>query len=175
MVSRGQGRPGDDVLAAHEGTQILRAVGRGRAVEDVDHGGARGVADGGLHEEAVQLGLGQRVGAGLLDGVLGRDDHEGLGRGAAHAVDRHLGFFHDLQERGLGLGRGAVDLVGQDDLREDGAGVEDPLARLLVEHVDARDVRGQQVGGELDTRVRAVDGGADRAGQGRLSRAGGVF
>ena len=87
-----------------------------------------GVADRGLHEEAVQLGLGQRVGTGLLDGVLGRDDHEGLGGGAAHAVDRHLGLFHDLQKRGLGLGRGTVDLVGQDDLREDGAGVEDPLA-----------------------------------------------
>ena len=175
VVRRGQGGPGDDVLTGHEGLEVLRAVGGGRAVEDVDHGGARGVADRGLHEEAVQLSFGQRVGARLLDGVLGRDHHEGLGRRAAHAVDRHLGLFHDLQEGGLRLGRRTVDFVGQDDLREDRAGVEDPLARLLVEHVDARDIRRQQVRGELDTRVRAVNGRADRARQRRLSGTGSVF
>ena len=94
---------------------------------------------------------------------------------ASGSVDRHLGLFHDLQERGLGLGRGTVDLVCQDDLREDGASVEDPLARLLVEHVHAGDVGGQQVGGELDTRVRAVNGRTDRARQGRLTGSGSVL
>ena len=56
-----------------------------------------------------------------------------------------------------------------------GAGVEDPLAGLLVEHVDTGDVRGQQVRGELDARVRAVDDGTDGARQGGLTGAGSVL
>ena len=43
-----------------------------------------GVADRRLHQEPVELRLGQPVGAGLLDGVLGGDHHEG----PAHRVGR---------------------------------------------------------------------------------------
>src|SRR5664280_2633248 len=49
-----------------------------------------------------------------------------------------------MEERGLRLGRGAVDLVGKDHLGEDGARAELELLRLLVVDREAGDVRGQQ-------------------------------
>src|SRR5690606_35171904 len=56
-----------------------------------------------------------------LDGVLGGQDDEGRGEGVGGAADGDLAFGHDLQEGGLDLGGGAVDLVGEDEVDEDGA------------------------------------------------------
>ena len=91
----------------------------------------------------------------------------------ALAVDGDRVLLHDLQQGGLGLGRGAVDLVGQEDGGEDGARVELPLMGLLVEDGHARDVAGQQVGGELDPRVRPGYDGRHGPGQGGLAGPGG--
>src|SRR5438067_1837306 len=57
---------------------------------------------------------------------------------------------------------GAVGLVGQRRLGEDGHGVELERGGLLVEDGHAGDVGGEQVGGTLE----ALEGGADAAGQG---------
>ena len=59
------------------------------------------------------------------------------------------------------LGRGAVDLVGQQQVGEDGAerGVE--FAALLVVDAGADQIGRDQVGGELD----ALELAADRFGQ----------
>ncbi len=84
----------------------------------------------------------------------------------------HLALLHRLEEGGLHLGGGAVDLVGEDDVGEDRAlaGVE--LAVLGVVDLRAGDVGGQEVGRELD----AHEAGADAVGQGvhgeRLGQAG---
>jgi hypothetical protein len=78
----------------------------------------------GLHEEAVELGLGQPVGAGLLDRVLGGDDHERPAHRVRDAVDGDPALLHDLQQRRLGLRAGPVDLVGQHDRREDRPALE---------------------------------------------------
>jgi hypothetical protein len=43
------------------------------------------------------------------------------------AVDGDLAFLHGLQEGGLGLGRGAVDLVGEQQVGEDRALLEGEL------------------------------------------------
>jgi hypothetical protein len=72
-----------------------------------------------LEEEAVELGLGERVGALLLEGVLRRHHEEGLRERVAHTPHRHGPLLHRFEQRGLRLGRGAVDLVGQQHLRED--------------------------------------------------------
>ena len=40
--------------------------------------GEIGVSDAEAHEEAIELRLGERVGAVVFDGVLGGDHHEGL-------------------------------------------------------------------------------------------------
>ena len=61
-----------------------------------------------------------------------------------------------------GAGSGAVDLVGQDDVGEKGTFAELEFAGFLVIEVNAGQVRGQQVGGELD----ALELAANRFGKG---------
>ena len=57
---------------------------------------------------------------------------------------------HDFQERGVRLGRSAVDFIGQQELREDRAGAKAELLRLHVQDWRAGDVRRHQVGRELN-------------------------
>ena len=122
----------------------------------------RGVADPDPHHEPVELRLGERVGALVLDRVLGGDDHEGRPELVGVRVDRDLPLLHALEQRGLGLRARAVDLVAEHDVREDRAGLELEVPALLVEHVHAGDVGGQEVGRELDPAERAVDRAGDR-------------
>ena len=101
-------------------SRIARTAG-GRAERALDDGGLLGgarVADDDLHHEPVDLGLGQRVGALGLDRVLGRHDEERARDGVALAADRDLALLHDLEQRGLDLGRRAVDLVGEQEVAE---------------------------------------------------------
>ena len=64
-----------------------------------------------------------------------------------------LVLLHGLQQRRLGLGRGAVDLVGQDDIGEDRPldEAEGPPAggEIFLDDLGAGDVAGHEVGGEL--------------------------
>src|SRR5690606_39965042 len=76
--------------------QVARVEALCVAVEDVDLVLAGGQRDRQLEEEAVELGLGQRVGALVLDGVLGRGHQEGVGERAGGAVDGDLAFLHGL-------------------------------------------------------------------------------
>jgi hypothetical protein len=74
---------------------------------------------------------------------------------------RDLALLHGLQQRGLGLGRGAVDLVGEQEVGEHRARDEAKLppstgGGVLLEHLGAGDVGGHQVGCELDTREPQV-------------------
>ena len=99
--------------------------------------GAR-VAERGAQEEAVELRLGQRERALVLDRVLGREQQERVGQPARRAVDRHLLLGHRLEQRRLRLRHRAVDLVDEHDVGEDRAGPELELARALVVDGEAR-------------------------------------
>ena len=82
-------------------------------------------------------------------------------------TDRDLVLLHDLEEGRLDLGRRAVDLVGEQEVGEDGAGLD--LEAALVRAVDARpdEVGRHQVRGELDALERpAEDLGEGLDGQG---------
>ncbi len=125
--------------------------------------------------EAVELSLGQRKRALVLDRVLGGDDEEGLGHGVGNAIDRDLALLHGLEQSGLGLGRGPVDLVGEDDLGHDRARPELELVVLLVEDRQAGDVRWQQVRRELDAPKGAAQALGDGLGQDSLAGAGHVL
>ena len=73
---------------------------------------------------------------------------------------------HGLQQRGLGLGRGAVDFVGQQDIGEDRPfdEAEVALAQIVFfQHVGAGDVRGHEVGRELDALEPHVEDSGQRA------------
>jgi hypothetical protein len=94
-----------------------------------------------VEHEPVLLGLRQRVGALLLDRVLGGQHEERVGSLCRWPADRHLPLLHGFQQGGLGLRRGPVDLVGQDDVGEDRAvdEPEPPLAgRLSSDRIRSR-------------------------------------
>jgi hypothetical protein len=59
---------------------------------------------------------------------------------------------HGFEEGGLRFWRGAVDLVSEDNVGEEGAGlkIEHPLAIDLLEDRVARDVAGEKIRSELD-------------------------
>ena len=81
----------------------------------------RRVADHQLEHEAVDLRLGQRVGAFLLDGVLRGQHEERFGQRIGLVADRDLPFLHGFEQRALHLGGRAVDFVGEDEVGEDRA------------------------------------------------------
>lgn len=65
-------------------------------------------------------------------------------------IDRHQALLHGLEQGGLGLGRGAVDFIREQEAGEDGAFDEDEGVVFEVEDAGARDVRRHEVRGELD-------------------------
>ena len=86
--------------------------------------------------------------------------------------------FHRLEHRGLGLGRRAVDLVGEHHVAEDRAGLEGEVALpgfVFEHHAGADDVGRHEVGGELDAREVEVQGSAEALDQQRLAQAGHAF
>ena len=105
-----------------------------------------------MHQEAIHLRLWQGIGAFLLDRVLRRHDHEHRHELVGLACHGNLAFLHRLEKRCLDFRRRAVDLVGQDNVCEDRAGLEDkPFCGVLAEiHFRARYIGWQQVGCELD-------------------------
>jgi hypothetical protein len=135
----------------------------------------RQVAQPQPHEEPVELRLGQLIGALVLDRVVGRQHDERPGQRPRLPVDADLPLAHGLQQRGLGLRRRAVDLVGQQQLGEHRAGAEDHVAGPLVIQRRADDVGGQQVGGELNAGEVQAEGPGERPGDQRLAEAGQVL
>jgi hypothetical protein len=147
----------DDALGREHSAQS-RLIRRRRLVDDAHLLLLRGVADVDLEHEAIELRLGQRVRTLLLDRVLRREYQKRRRQLVGLPPRRHAVLLHRLEERRLRLGRRAVDLVGEDDVREDRAAHEAehaaPRGAVLLEHVGARDVGGHQVGRELDAPER---------------------
>jgi len=125
-----------------------------------------------LEQEAVQLGLRQRVGPLVLHRVLGGDHHEGIGQCAGLTVNRDLALLHGLQQGRLRLGRGTVDLVGQEQVGEDRSGAEGELRAAGVVDERAGDVTWHEVGCELDALGLHVQGGGQRSHQQGLGDSG---
>ena len=105
-----------------------------------------------VHQETVHLRLGQRVGTFLLNRVLRCHDHEQRRHLVRCACHRHLPLFHGFKHGRLHFGGRPIDLVTKHDVGEDRPGLETKLALavLLVVHLGAGDVRGQQIRRELD-------------------------
>ena len=112
------------------------------------------IIDVDLHQEAVELRFGQRIGAFLLQRVLRREHMERRRQVVARARDRDVMLLHRLQQRGLRARAGAVDLVGHQKLREHRTRQMKRkialAARRLLQHFGAENVGGHQVGRELD-------------------------
>ena len=78
-------------------------------------------------------------------------------------AERDLALSHDLEERRLHLGGRTVDLVRQHEVGEDGAELDVEALRRLSIHPRPDDVRGEEIGRELDPGERP----AECAGEGR--------
>ena len=125
--------------------QHVLLLGAGRVVESV------------AQHEAVELRLRQLERAALLNRVLRGDDEERCGQRVRLVADGDLALLHRLEQCALHLGRGAVDLVGEQQVGEDRAKMRAKLVVALVEHLRAEDVRRQQVDGELYAAEVQVD------------------
>jgi hypothetical protein len=175
-----------DGQAAHEALgrhQLLASHGGGGlcgfCAGGLDQHAALGfpvrIADVDLHQEAVKLGFGQRIGALLLDRVLGGEHVERARQVVALASHCDVVFLHGLKQRRLGARAGAVDLVGHQQLGEDRALDEAEMAaalRRLVEHLGAENVGRHQIGRELHTPRRDAKDGAHGFDQPCLGKAG---
>src|SRR5207249_6690133 len=107
-----------------------------------------------VQHEAIELRFGERVGSFLLDGVLRRQYKERQIERKGRSARRHLVFLHRLQQGRLRLRGRAVDLVGQQDIRENGTFEKLKLPSagggLLLENVRAGNVRRHEVGRKLN-------------------------
>ena len=125
-----------------------------------------GVADVELGEEPIELRLGQRVGALVLDRVLRREHEERIGERMRATVDTHLMFLHRFEQRGLGLGWSAVDLVGEEQVGEDRTGPEHEIG--TAQRHRAGEVGRQHVGCELHAPELDADRARERSREQRL-------
>ncbi len=121
------------------------------------------VVDRDPHEEPVALGLGERVDALGLDGVLGGHDQERLRHREGATADRDLPLGHRLQQRRLDARGGTVDLVDQDHVGDDRPGLDVEDLRRGPEDPGPDDVGWDQVRRELD----AIEGAPEDPRQGR--------
>ena len=128
--------------------------------DDAFEGGGVVAEDFEFEEEAVDLGFRERVGAFEFDGVLGGEDEEGVWEVVASAEDGDASFLHGFEESALGFGARSVDFVGEDEVGEDGAGLEDEGAAFggFAEDWVAGDVAWEEIGGELDATGGEAEG-----------------
>jgi hypothetical protein len=92
----------------------------------------------------------------------------------ADAGDGDRVLLHRFEQGALGLGRGAVDLIGEHDLSEDRPAVqlEAPARRRDLahhEHVGAGDVARHEIGRELDARKAQIQTAREGAHEQRLA------
>ena len=162
----------DDLGAVGDRLEVQHAVARLVAEQHAGLGVGVRIAEREPDHEAVDLRLGQRVGALVLDGVLRREDQERAREFVRGGVHGDVALLHALEQAGLRLRRGAVDLVHEHDVGEDRARAELEARLALVVDLRADDVGGQQVGRALHARELAVDRARERARQSGLADAG---
>lgn len=123
-----------------------------------------------LQQETVDLRLRQGIGAFQFDRVLGGEDQEGLRQRPCIPRQAHLTLLHRLQQGGLHLRWGAVDLIGKQEIAENRPLTHAPFAAAGVVDVGTEQIRWQQVGGELNAPEAAAHGsgkGLDGKGLGQ--------
>src|SRR5579862_5252365 len=97
----------------------------------------------------------------LLDRVLRCEDEERSIERIAHPANGDLILLHRLEECRLRARRRAIDLVGKNDVGEDGTRNEPNVAlsrgNVLFDHFGAQDVGWHQIRGELNSAELELD------------------
>jgi len=109
-----------------------------------------GIADADAEEKAIELGLGQRKRADVLDRILCGDDQERLRKREPSLLDADHSLAHGLEQSRLGLRSGAVDLIREQNVGEDRTGDEFEFLLVLVVDRHADDIRGQKIARKLN-------------------------
>ena len=143
--------------------------------EDLHLVRAIGVTDVGADGKAIELVFGERIRAFVLVRVLRRQHEERRFEHVGPPFDRHLAFVHRLQQGALRAGGGAVDFVGQQNVREDRPATKLEVPQIGQVDTRAQDVAGQHVGRELQPRELAVETLRDGLGQQGLADARRIF
>ena len=144
-------------------------------MDDLELLGGGRVADDDLHEEAVALGLGQRVDALGLDRVLRGEHEERLGHvGVTPPIDT---WCSAMTSSSADCTLAGARLISSASTKLAKTGPELDVERLGRRPVDAGadDVGGQEVGGELEAGERAADDGGQRLDGERLGQARDAF
>ena len=131
-----------------------------------------GAAIDDLQQEAILLGLGERISAFVFDGVLRGEYGEVRGERVGFAINGDGALLHGLQQSGLRFRGSAVDFVGQQEGSKHRPAHQGELAAAQVEDVGAGDVGGHQIGSELNAREVAAQHAGQRSDQQRLRDAG---
>ena len=87
----------------------------------------------------------------------------------------HLFFLHGLEKGRLDFGWRPVDLVGKDKMRKDGPLTVEKVGILRVEDLGPGDIRGKEIGRELEPHKTAVNALRKRADRKRLCNPGHPF
>ena len=139
-----------------------------------DQFGARRIGHQNLHQEAIELGFGQRIGAFHFDGILRRHHEERRFQFMRGGAAGDGAFLHGFEQRRLRFRRGAIDFVGQNQVGENRTGLEaQGLVAAVVGFHDhaADDVGGHEIGRELDARIPEAEGASQSAQKGGFSKA----
>jgi hypothetical protein len=111
----------------------------------------------------------------LFQRVLGGNHEKRLSQPAGFTVDGHLTLAHRFQQSALGFRGRPVDLVCQQDLRKNGAGVEHECTGFTLENRYAENVSRQHVAGALNPAKIQPQHPGQNFGQGCLADAGQIF
>ena len=111
----------------------------------------------------------------MFQGILGGDHEKRLSQPAGFTVGGYLTLAHRFQQGALGFWGRPVDLVCQQDLRKNGAGVEHECAGFALENRYTENVSRQHVAGALNpAKIQSQHSGQD-FGEGCLADAGQIF
>ena len=128
------------------------------------------VAHDHFHHKTVELSFGEFVGSLLLHRVLGRHNEKGQPDFEGFVPDGHLPLLHHLQQGRLDFRRSPVDLIGQQEVGEDGAFFDLESVVGGIVDLGPDDVAGKKVRGELDpfeVQSETLGQGVDRRGLGQ--------
>ncbi len=157
------------LFASHHRLQLIHRLPPAMALQHLSLAGAVRIPHGNAHQEAIQLALRKHVRSFELKWILSGDDHERGGQAVRGSVGRHLPITHRLQQGALRSRRRSVDFIGQDNIRENRAAIENKLGGIRIKDAAAHNIAGQQVGRELNPTEDAVQAASQGLADQRLA------
>src|SRR5262249_23108478 len=116
----------------------------------------------------------KRVGTLHLNRVLGGQHEERFWERIGRALHCYAAFLHRLKQRRLSLGRGAINLVGENDVGEQGSSNELKLpvscCPVFFDYIGSGDIRRHQVRRELNSLEGQIENICNRPDQQRLGQ-----